>query len=65
MMSWEHPYDVIRGENSSLTVRGFGTDSNTCLFIWFSSYSETFFLFPYMHLFSYWLDKYILTISGP
>ena len=37
--------------NPSLTVISFGTDSNTCLFIWFCHYSETFFLFSYMHQF--------------
>ena len=29
----------------SLTVKSFGTDSNTCLFISFNPYSETFFPF--------------------
>ena len=49
MMSWEHPMMSLGVGVPSLTVISFGTDSNTCLFIWFIPYSETF--FSYMHQF--------------
>ena len=59
---WHHrniPVMSSRVGIPSPTIIGFGTDSNTLLFIWFSPYSETFFLlFSYMYQFPIgWTSK--------
>ena len=56
-MSWEHPYDVIRGGNSLSYSNELWYWQQYQFIYLISPYSETFFLFPYMHQFSYWLDK--------